>query len=240
MLGIRPFFCYFGGKWRSAPHYPPPRYRNIVEPFAGAAGYSLRYPDRQVTLCEADPTLISLWRWLIHVSPSEIRSLPLIRNDQTVHDLHCIPEARALIGFWLNKGMTAPCRTPSKWMRDGWRPNSQWGEVIRERIASQVDRIRHWTIIEGYEHAPNIEATWFVDPPYSNAAGRRYKCNAVDYPWLASWCRSRLGQVMVCENEGANWLPFKPFRIVKGMEGRNRAGKSVEVLWQDPLSEMLS
>ena len=40
---LRPFFCYYGGKWRAAPKYPPPEHDTIVEPFAGAAGYATRY-----------------------------------------------------------------------------------------------------------------------------------------------------------------------------------------------------
>ena len=36
-----PLFCYFGSKYRAAPHYPKPLYPHIIEPFAGAAGYSL-------------------------------------------------------------------------------------------------------------------------------------------------------------------------------------------------------
>ncbi len=38
MTDLKPFFCYFGGKWRAAPHYPTPKHAEIVEPFAGAAG----------------------------------------------------------------------------------------------------------------------------------------------------------------------------------------------------------
>jgi len=45
MSGLRPFWRYYGGKWRAAPSYPSPRCETIIEPFAGAAGYSLRYPD---------------------------------------------------------------------------------------------------------------------------------------------------------------------------------------------------
>lgn len=39
---LKPFWRYYGGKYRAAPRYPVPLHRTIVEPFAGAAGYSLR------------------------------------------------------------------------------------------------------------------------------------------------------------------------------------------------------
>lgn len=43
---LRPFFTYFGAKWRAAPHYPPPTHPTVIEPFAGAAGYALRHHTR--------------------------------------------------------------------------------------------------------------------------------------------------------------------------------------------------
>lgn len=141
-MNLWPFFCFYGGKWRVSPHYDPPAHAEIIEPFAGSAGYSMRHPERAVSLYDADPLIVGLWQYLIGVSEDEIRALPLTVDH--VDDLAVAEEARWLIGFWLNKGMTAPCKTPSKWMRDGWRPNSQWGDAIRERIASQLHAIRHW------------------------------------------------------------------------------------------------
>ena len=52
---MRPFFGFYGGKWRDAPkHYPFPEHDTIVEPFAGSAGYSVRYSDRNVILGEKE------------------------------------------------------------------------------------------------------------------------------------------------------------------------------------------
>jgi len=36
---------------------------------------------------------------------------------------------------------------------------------------------------------------------------------------------------MVCENAGADWLPFRPFRTIKGLEGKRGGKKSEEVIW---------
>ena len=57
MKTIRPFFTFYGGKYRAAPRYPKPKHSRIIEPFAGSAGYSMRYPDLNVTLVDAAPVI---------------------------------------------------------------------------------------------------------------------------------------------------------------------------------------
>jgi hypothetical protein len=232
-MNLHPFFTFYGGKWRVAPYYPQPQHQTVIEPFAGGAGFSLRHPERNVRLYDADPTICGVWHYLIHSSSGEILSLPSAVNH--VDELHVPQEAKSLIGFWLNKGTTQPSKTPSKWMRtyQATQPGTYWGPTIRERIASQVDSIRHWTMSQAsYEEIPNVEATWFVDPPYE-IAGRHYKFHDIDYPSLGDWCRSRSGQVIVCENAGADWLPFQTFRTIKGLEGRRGGKQSAEVLWMN-------
>jgi hypothetical protein len=234
---LKPFFCFYGGKWRAAPRYPAPTHATIIEPFAGAAGYSTRHPDRAVVLIEKDPVIAALWRYLIRVSPGEIARIPLLAHDQNVDDLGAVaPEARSLVGFWLNKGASAPCLRPSKWMRGGTRANSFWGVAIRERIASQVTQIRHWRVVEGsYTQIANPArvATWFVDPPYQRQGyAYKYSSKAIDFAHLGEWCRLLRGQVMVCEQEGADWLPFERFATIQANPSKNGKGKSNEVLWQ--------
>ena len=231
---MRPFFYYFGGKYRAAVHYPPPQHGTVIEPFAGAAGYSTRYYRKDVLLIDADPVIAGLWNYLISVPASEIRRIPLLDHDQTVDDLVGWPqEARWLVGFWLNAGVNRPRRRPSAWMRSGKRPGSYWGERVRESIATQVEKIRHWRVIHGsYEDAPELEATWFIDPPYQKA-GKSYVYGSlgIDYGKLGAWCKGRKGQVIVCENHGAEWLPFRPFRDIRGTSGRHRTGVSKEVVY---------
>ena len=222
MSSLRPFFCYYGGKWRAAPKYPPPEHDTIVEPFAGAAGYATRYADRKVVLIERDPIIAGIWRYLTKVSPQEIERIPNV--ESTVDVLPACEEARHLAGMWLNKGVSAPRKSPSSWMRQGIRPKSFWGPEVRALIASQVEKIRHWTIIEGsYEAAPNVEATWFVDPPYQKA-GKHYRYSEIEFPKLAAWIETRFGLTIACENVGADWLPFVPFMRAKGNES-SRGGK---------------
>jgi len=228
---MKPFFSFFGSKWRVANYYPVPTHSTIIEPFAGSCGYALHYPEHQVRLCDVDPTICGVWDYLIRVSLEEIRRLPLAFGH--IDELHVCQEAKWLIGFWLNKGCVGPSKSPSKWMRDYQekQPGVYWGEKIRERIASQVSSIRHWTITQAsYADIPDQSATWFIDPPYQ-VAGKAYRFHDIDYPALGDWCRSRSGQTIVCENEGALWLPFRPFRTIKALEGKHGGKKSVEAIW---------
>lgn len=235
--GLRPFFPYYGGKFRAAPRYPAPQHDWIVEPFAGSAGYAMRYPDRQVVLVEASEPIAAIWQYLILASPREILRLPLLEPGQSVDSLVGLPQAaRWLIGMWCNPGSAQPKKTLCRWDRfDGCTPRFQvWGEGVRERIASQVERISHWIVRHGpYTAAPTVRATWFIDPPYRGAPGRHYPCGSrdIDYTALAEWCRRRRGQVMVCEADGADWLPFQHFMLAKAVKTKGRRGVSAEALW---------
>ncbi len=238
---LRPFWRYYGGKWRAAPRYPAPRYGTIVEPFAGAAGYSLRYADRRVVLIERDPLVAETWRWLIGASPDDVRSIPLTEDARDLPSW-VPPGARTLIVLLLSeasasgpRGQQAQSKRVAKGAANGEAIRGG-GEAMRERVASQVDAIKHWTLIEGdYRDAPNVEATWFVDPPYDNRAGRAYRYHAIDYAALGVWCRTRRGQTIACENEGATWLPFRPlYSVTTRMNGAKGEGgrTSTEAIWQ--------
>ena len=151
-----------------------------------------------------------------------VRRLPTFRSAR---------RARWLVGFWLNRGASRPRTGPSAWMRDGIRPGSFWGERVRKTIATQVDRIRHWRAFNcSYEELPfSSEATWFVDPPYQNQGKHYYHGpEGVEFSALGDWCRTRPGQIIVCENEGADWLPFTSVADVKTTRSNSR---SVEVVW---------
>ena len=232
--GLKPFFTYFGGKYRAALKYPAPVHDEIIEPFAGSAGYSVRHPDRKVTLIDLDERVAGTWEYIINAGESEVRRLPLWDGSWgTVDDLNIPQEARWLIGWWLNQGASSPGKSPSAWVRSGRYPNSVWGEAVRERIASQQHRVRHWKIICGsYEDAPDKTATWFIDPPYQ-VAGKSYRHGArgIDFNALGGWCKRRPGQAIVCENEGADWLPFRFLGQSLATPGAGRSGVSAESVW---------
>ena len=91
-----------------------------------------------------------------------------------------------------------------------------------------LELIRHWKITcMDYRDLPNAEATWFCDPPYQSA-GRYYPHHYLDYDELACWCQTRRGQVIVCEEMGATWLPFKRLCVQWG-SGRRHV---VEGIWE--------
>jgi hypothetical protein len=225
MSGLRPFFSYYGSKWAAARGYPPPLYRQIVEPFAGSAGYALQYPDLEVLLVERDPVVARLWLWLItKATPTEVLALPDIPVDGHVDDFALRGPARDLVGFWIATAQVHPNRRPSS-LRRRW-PEKGWHIGMRRRIADQLHRIRHWRVICGdYTEAADLvhgPATWFVDPPYDNDAGDKYNGVKPDYAALATWTLQRAGQVIVCENEGATWLPFQPVWQTRSINRRSR------------------
>lgn len=227
-----PFFSYFGGKTRAAVHYPPPIHDLIVEPFAGAAGYATLHREKKVILVEKDPIIAEVWRYLIGSTEDDILSLPDIHPDQSTADLDVPAGARGLIGFWINLGTTSPRKHPSSRFKSGQKGSSHWGPERRQVLAGMVGTIKHWEIIEAsYELIDAGTATYFIDPPYQ-ASGHHYRHSKIDYPGLGEWCRSRSGQVMVCEADGADWLPFKPFRELQAMTLRSgQARTSREVIW---------
>jgi site-specific DNA-adenine methylase len=244
---LRPFFSFFGGKWRDAYRYPRPLYDTIIEPFAGSAGYSLRHFRKKVILCDLDPDIAGLWKYLIHVSPQEILNLPDVPMDiESIDDMDLHQEAKRLIGFWLARGNSTPRKSPSAWMRGYVRPNSFWGPHVRSRIAEQVGFIRHWEVYEcSYEDCLDIiplqysqEATWFIDPPYQEM-GKHYRkgSSGLDYQHLGTWCKElghkdlksghKESQVIVCENLGADWMDFEFLAETQNMSGSG----SQEVIW---------
>lgn len=225
---MKPFFTFYGGKYRATKHYPRPEHYRIIEPFAGSAGYSVNYPEADVWLNDIDPIIYGTWRYLIGASEREILELPDLEAGQTVDDLAIPQEARWLIGWWLNKGSAQPKKRPSTFMLNYAAGAPYWGQGIRERIASQLPQIRHWKITNReYGDLPNLQATWYIDPPYA-AGGQYYRFGSkgIDYGHLAQWTLRRRGQIIACEADDADWLPFRPLVEIDGNEGRQKRSKA--------------
>lgn len=220
---MRPMFPYYGSKWNIARYYPRPRHDVVVEPFAGGAGYASFYGVRKAVLIDKDPIIAGLWRYLLRTTPAEIMALPEIPEVGDSVDNYAIPqEARWLIGFWLNRGSAQPKKARTAYSARTDKAQLNWGRRAKERVASQIEMISEWRVIEGeYHSSPNIAATWFVDPPYGDK-GRYYRMPFSAFEDLGAWCLSRPGFTIACEASGATWLPFQPlgtFKSSKGMAG---------------------
>ncbi len=229
-MSVGPFWRYYGGKWRAAPRYPAPVHDLIIEPFAGAAGYACRYPERDVLLIDLSPTIAGIWQWLINATPDDVLAVPDVPEGGTYDDIEAPQGARHLVGFWCATAAAYPRLTVSKWAKLEGGPDGDggygWGgwTRARERVAQWVPRIRHWRAeCAGYADAPDVPATWFVDPPYQGPAGRKYMEHAVDYAHLGEWAQSRRGQLIVCEQGGADWLPWNGSLQVLGAGRRSSA-----------------
>ena len=128
-----------------------------------------------------------------------------------------IAEARDLLALGVKRGQMFGTFAGTKDWTDSW-------PAKRQKIADGLERIRHWDIRLGnYYQIPNYEATWFIDPPYQGINGYNHRFQ--HYDDLATWCRSRRGQVIVCEREGATWLPFRSMNYLKRTSISNKPQK---------------
>jgi hypothetical protein len=219
-------WSYYGSKLKIINYYPAPTHDLIIEPFAGAAQYSLKYFDRDVILIDKYDVIIQLWKWLQQCSSKDILSLPYIELGKTTNDYtwDCI-EAKWLMGFIIAAGVSSPRYSPTKW-RTTLRPYAQ--QHKKGEIANSLYKIKHWKFILGeYNCLKNVGATWFIDPPYQNGGNQyKWKGKFLNYPLLAYWCKSREGQVIICENSTNTWIDAKPLTELYGVKH-----KTIEVMW---------
>jgi site-specific DNA-adenine methylase len=214
-------FSFYGRKYKIIGSYPQPRYNLIIEPFAGSASYSYKYNDKDVLLFDKDERLIRLWKFLINATSNQILELPsYVENGQAIpQDEKYCREQLDLMGFCCNNGSAVPKKTSGRMNFNSWHRD-------RLRIAADISKIRHWQAeISDYRDMADYTATWFIDPPYQ-FQGHYYKHHKIDYKHLAEWCMNRKGQVIVCENSNANWLPFRNLKEISGQRHR-----TMEVIW---------
>jgi site-specific DNA-adenine methylase len=220
-------FSYYGTKRRLAKFYPPPKYDRIIEPFCGAAQYSL-YGDnwkKEVILFDAYKVITDLWLYLIQASKKDILSLPDVNIGDNLNDFKQLSDVeKSLIGFSINTASAMPKKTVMK--RSIWNKD-------KIRIAENIYKVKHWTIGQrdwrdlAKINWGNVKATWYIDPPYQ-FGGKYYRLNnsLINYFDLSEWCKSRDGQVIVCENTKATWMDFKPLVELNG-----QLHKTTEAIW---------
>jgi site-specific DNA-adenine methylase len=216
-------FSYYGSKSKIVGYYPPPKYKKIIEPFAGSARYSLRFWQNDVLLVDKYSIIVRTWKWLQSCERNDILKLPIMKLGETLDDFNLTEDEKIFMGFVVQHGTTGLRKTVSSYAVDGIRQNLK-------NIADQLFKIKHWIIKEGdYRDLDNEDATWFIDPPYQHG-GHEYKFSnkQIDFNELALWCQTRRGHIIVCENTKADWLPFKPMIDMQGA-----AFKTTEVIWSN-------
>lgn len=168
--------------------------------------------------------IVNLWKYLTQAKENDILKLPEPNPGQNVNDFNFLSvEEKHLIGFHINQGSASPklTRSPVGNFGKGW-------DKKKIKIASNLHKIRHWKVeLKDFKDIDNIESTYYVDPPYQfGGVYYRFNNTKIDYNFLAEWCKTRLGQTIVCENSKANWLPF---RFLKEFSGQMH--KTTEVIW---------
>jgi site-specific DNA-adenine methylase len=214
-------FSYYGSKSKIVDYYPPPKYKKIIEPFCGSARYSVKYFENDVLLLDKYDVIVGIWEYLIKANKKDILSLPNLDKGQKVDDFNLSKEEKWLIGFCINGGSSSPKKTVKEY--------NTWNES-KIKISDMVEKIKHWEIKKGnYDELENEEATWFIDPPYQ-FGGEWYVKNTknIDFSLLSNWCKTRNGQVIVCENTKATWMPFKPMIDMQGA-----MYKTTEAIWSN-------
>ena len=234
-----------------AKYYGRPRRDNIVEPFAGSAGYSVYWNCRNVKLYDIDHDVVEMWDYLIYCSERDIERLPdWIDNVEQVLKLELQAEVN-LITRWLSFGKRSPLTASSSLstydefrdhFRDGKPFNKKmptegasWSPTVKRRIIKQKPLIANWKAdLLDYKDVPNEEAHWFIDPPYQSQMKVYDKEHVIDFAHLGEWSKSRQGSVDVCEQSGADWLDFKPIKRNVNL----KRSKYTEVIWRNERTEL--
>lgn len=217
---IKAPISYYGGKSKIAHLYPAPEHDLIVEPFAGSAAYAWLHrrrldngQRRDVWLNDLDPKTYSIWNFLTSADAYDIvRELVPDKVEPGMKVDDFIPAE--------HPGLTEICRAEANQGTQGAKGvHNQITSMgakcwkVRRKLLEVIPEVSNWRITNvNYLDLANVNATWFIDPPYSNSAGSRYRLgsNLIDYEQLGWWCLGRKGQIIVCENAGATWMDFTP------------------------------
>lgn len=218
-------FYYYGAKNLLSRYYPEPKHNIIVEPFGGSAAYScyhlLKNDKLSSIICDKDDNVAKAWDFLLNCSEKDILNFPTPKIGEYAYDF--------LIKTCTASNASSKCNK----MKYTERLDRVF-QIQKRRIIKFLpirDRIKF--IHDDFKSLQNIEATWFIDPPYQiisqngsifqNGDGYSKTCNSasLNYGELANFCLERKGQLIVCEKEGADWLPFTEFRKNKTSLNKN-------------------
>lgn len=215
-------WSYYGSKANMAKRYPKPTCDKIIEAFAGSAKYSLQHFEKDVLLVDKYQVIIDIWEYLQRCSPADILKLPNLKAGQTLNDFNFdCGAAKSLMGFIVQYGVASPGLKPSP-MKLKCRSN--FINYTLKKIAGDLYKIKHWKFeCKSYLDIENQKATWFLDPPYQKGGHKYVESNKnINFSDLGIWSKQREGQLIVCENMQADWLPFVPMMTQHGSKGSQK------------------
>lgn len=202
-------FSYYGRKKRLAPLYPAAIHDTIVEPFAGSAAYSCQPSNlsKRVILYDKDPSIIECWERIVRFTEDDFARFAALKRGDKSDDLIVI--LHSISKRWYTYRSTGI----SEIIDHNLKISLRWWPTL-------IPQIQHWEFVCGdYTDCPDIEATWFVDPPYPGEPGTGYRFGSdlIDFNSLGEWALARKGQLIACSGATDTWLPFAPFQNPKGL-----------------------
>jgi hypothetical protein len=235
-------FSYYGGKSKVIDLYPEPKHELIIEPFAGAAAYAFRWgrksSGRSVWINDIDPITGSIWQFLLSPDAGEWIQQhwpPAVQPGGTYRSYLPDRSPTGLIELFraeANQG-TQGARSVHDIITS---MGAKCWPRTKGKLLEIIPEISHWRFTQrDYREIHPVDATYFIDPPYSNPAGDWYRFGTrqMDYEALSEWTLGLPGFKIVCENVGAQWLPFRelPHRRPVGIIGRYHKGGQREAVW---------
>ena len=243
-------FSYFGSKSRVVQHYSPPKYKTIVEPFAGSARYACRYGTdkgarhrrlglvRDVWINDANPVIYHIWKWIQEASLKDVENLPELEYGQDLRNVSGLSTAERLLLRFTVGCSANPSNTVTFWASGEGGIQTPRITRLKERLRNIVGRIDHWKItnLDYTKVVKSNKCTWFIDAPYQ-CARSRYKVDPRSPKFfrdLKSYCLKRRGQTIVCEGQGADWLPFEILttQSVLATQLASKSTQYTELVWE--------
>jgi hypothetical protein len=177
----------------------------VIEPFAGSMAYTLTHRPRFAIGVELDEQVVKLWNRVCGMSRAELETFPPPVVGERTKDLWVYGSA---VSAW---NLDVSYRTVTPFMIN------RFEEQRRMALRHHDYATRSVLYAPGdYREAPDVECTWFIDPPYRGVP-QSYRHTDLDYDELAAWCSTRQGQVIICEGPDGDWLPFAKHRQWQGV-----------------------
>ena len=193
-------------------HYPVPRHIKIVELFAGGACYALRYYMYDCILVEKNKLVVAAWRFIQNPKLNQLKKIPEhIEQGTKISDFGKVdPGFEFILRSAANVGTAGQNKKMETITKIG---AVHFHKNTVKKVLYWTDKIKHWKIFHGsYDDFNFGEATYFIDPPYQNKAGKLYKFGAdtIDYDNLLKFIRTIDGQIIITENSKSKWIESFP------------------------------